>query len=117
MTDYKIPPNIKCKLTKEVLEYFRNTTYVIFELARIKRGIAPTDIFTNTYYEFWCYVEGTIGWNDAFENTCNKFGLFDVLDYYNNLEWYDGDYFDYELCQLMIEYGLIELGEPSVEEV
>jgi hypothetical protein len=44
MTDYKMPPNIKCKLTKS-------------------------------------------------------------------------DKFDYEICQLMIENGVIELGEPSIEMV
>lgn len=117
MTNYKIPQNIKSKLTKEVLEYFRDATFVVFELADIKQGRESTDRSNQTYYEFWCYVEGTIGWCNAFENTCNTFGLIEVLDYYNNLDWYDSDKFDYELCEMMIEYGLIELGKIETNSV
>ena len=99
---YKMPKEIKDKLTKEVLSDFPNKFIDVFNLE-------PNS--TLTYYGDMAYSEGTYGWQKAFDYACEKHGLNDVIEYVDELEWYDYDLFCGEVSDLLLEYGLIEEGE------
>ena len=97
MFKYKIPEEIKTKLTKEFLTDFLHELIKIFNL---KEPIYYDDCLA--------YLECTCGWVDAFQHACIKQKLIDVLMYYDELEWYDSDMFDGEVSSLMIKYGLVQ---------
>lgn len=95
MSDYKMPTEIKSRFTKEMLLDFRNKRNEIF---------GREDHMSNTY---WTWEEGTAGWHMAFEYMCKKYGLEDILDYIDSLEWYDYDKFNSQVSDIMVEYGLV----------
>ena len=97
MFEYKIPPEIKAKLTNEFMSDFLNELINIFDL---KEPIFYSDCLT--------YFESTCGWVDAFECVCAKHKLSDVFTYYDKLAWYDSDIFDDEVACLLVEYDLIK---------
>lgn len=96
MFDYKIPQEIKIRLTKGFATNFLNKLNVVFDL------IQPLSL------EYLIYFESTCGWVDAFKYACQKYDMEDVFMYYNKLEWYDSDLFDDEFAGLLVEYGLIK---------
>lgn len=51
---------------------------------------------------------GTLGWGNAFKDTCNTLHQMELLNYYESLDWEESDYFSYKLGQLMIERGFTE---------
>lgn len=96
MFDYKIPQEIKIRLTKGFAIDFLNKLNVTFDL------IQPVSL------EYLIYFESTRGWVDAFKCACQKYNMEDVFSYYDKLEWYDSDLFDDEFASLIAEYGLIK---------
>ena len=96
MFEYKIPQEIKTKLTKGFAIDFLNKLNVIFDLMQ------PLSL------EYLVYFEGTVGWVDAFKCACQKYNIEDVFAYYDKLEWYDSDLFDDEFGSLLVDYGLIK---------
>ena len=46
-------------------------------------------------------ASGTSGWNAALKMTCHKLNLNWLLNWYDELEWYDSDDFDYKLVKLI----------------
>lgn len=46
-------------------------------------------------------VSGTSGWNAALKMACHKLNLNWLLNWYDKLEWYDSDDFDYKLVELI----------------
>ena len=54
----------------------------------------------------WFEVVGTVGWVNAFEKTCDEFGMRDLKQYYKELDWFDSDVFDGDVAHLSVEYGL-----------
>lgn len=96
MFDYKIPKEIKTKLTKGFAIDFLNKLNAVFDL------IQPVSL------EYLVNFEGTGGWVDAFKCACQKHNIEDVFAYYDCLEWYDSDIFDDEFASLLVDYGLIK---------
>lgn len=96
MFDYRIPQEIKTRLTKGFAIDFLNKLNVIFDL------IQPVSL------GFLVNFEGTCGWVDAFKCACQKHHIEDVFAYYDHLEWYDSDLFDDEFGSLLVDYGLIK---------
>ena len=64
-------------------------------------------MFPNGWYTVYdddieCNVASTQGWKHAFERTCNKFDLEDILKEYNNFSATTSDIFDLRLSELII---------------
>ena len=59
-------------------------------------------------YEDAAYAESTAGWYSAFKYMCENNDLNDVVDYYDNLPWYESDLFDDKLTGLLMKYDLLE---------
>lgn len=109
--EYNMPASIKESFTMEFLIDFKKKVVEIFKENDKRQGRNPNDYDKETYSSWWCYIEGTSGFCDGFRYACNQHSLQNVIDYYNQLPWYDSDLFDYELCYLLVERGFIELGE------
>lgn len=97
MNDYRMPEEIKGRFTKEIMTYFLKEFVNIFSITE-----------EVTYFDHVVYREGTNGWYEALKKMCINYELEDVLSYYDNLEWYDSDYFDSDFSDLLIGYGLIK---------
>ena len=97
MFKYKIPQEIKEKFTKEFMADFLINLAQVFNL---KEPISYSDNIV--------YLESTGGWVVAFRNACLKHNITDVFLYYGGLKWHDGDLFNDELGNLLVEYGLIK---------
>lgn len=97
MFEYKIPKTIKTKFTKDFMEDFLINIIQVFNLSE-----------TMLYSDSIIYLEGTCGWTDAFKTTCNKYNMYDVFIYYDELDWYYSDLFDDELGSLLEEYELVK---------
>lgn len=94
--EYKVPEEILAKIPNEFWEKFAMELIKIF----------GSDIFDKeeeTGDKYLIYLPSTIGWAKAFMKTCRDFGLNDILEYYNKLEWYDSDTFDDEICEILEE--------------
>ena len=107
---YNIPLNIKKKLTKEFLIDFKDKAITTFKQNDIRLGREPGAYEQDTYISWWMYMESTSGYVDSFLETCNKYKLYEIIEYYNELPWYDSDLFDSELGRMLVESGLIEEG-------
>lgn len=51
------------------------------------------------------YLEGTVGWNDAFNRACKKTGMKKLSDWYFDLDWRESDEFDGELGEWLIYFN------------
>lgn len=94
--EYKVPEEILAKIPNEFWEVFAKELIKIF----------GSDIFDKeeeTGDRYLIYHPSTIGWAKAFMKTCKQFGLIDILEYYDKLEWYDSDAFDDEICKVLEE--------------
>lgn len=47
------------------------------------------------------YISGTTGWNAALRMTCKKLGIDWLMNWYDELEWFDSDDFDGELVEMI----------------
>lgn len=65
----------------------------------------------NEELDYYDLDSGTGGWFEAFRMTCDKLGLAWLLEYWDELEWYDSDIFDGIIEERIVE-KVIE-AEPS----
>lgn len=82
------------------------------------------DIFNNTededIEEFMIgppiiYLEGTIGWVNAFKIACRKTKMNQLSDWYYDLDWMKSDEFDGELAETLICFNT--KNPDSIEEM
>ena len=93
-SDYKIPENIKNRIP----DYF----YVAMagELVSVF-GVWILQFHEDLgYYDLDC---GTGGWVEAFRATCRKLDMQWLMEYYTTLDWFDGDLFDGEIEDEIID--------------
>ena len=100
---YKIPKEIKKLIKNELMSVFKNEIDQFYENENYKN--------VTTYNNFYLYVEGTIGWEKSLIKACRKTNLIIVLDYYFSLEQNERDYFDDELCMILIKEKIMALGK------
>ena len=91
--EYSIPEEIKNKIPNKFYYVMGGELCAIF-------GPKIFEKFEEDYYDL---NSSTVGWVEAFKETCRKLDMQWILDYWNTLEWYDGDIFDGE-----IEAGIIK---------
>lgn len=99
---YKMPEVVKAEFKAHILKCFLKELIDVFD---IKHEVTMCNTIA--------HLEGTYGWYEAFKKMCVNYGLEDILAYYDKLEWYDSDLFDGELGDLLVEYGLVEFGNPD----
>lgn len=92
---YTIPVRIKEMMTYDFLKEFRNQLSTMF------------DFSLDTYADIIQGVESTTGWANAFQDACRNTDKEFIWNYWNDLEWYDSDQFDSELCDMLVENHLI----------
>ncbi|KPV44087.1 hypothetical protein [Alicyclobacillus ferrooxydans] len=115
--EYEMPVEIKQCFTKEFMTDFREKAIEVFKQNDIRQGKTPYEYEKSTYYSWWIHMEGTSGFHDAFKEICEKYDLDHVVNYYKQLPWYDADLFDSELGDLLVRYGLVELGTAEEHEI
>lgn len=91
---YKIPENIKSLIDIEFLNLFNKNICEVFGYDSLDDYVANVQ-------------GGTGGWYTALKNTCFELKKLEILGYWEKLEWYDSDYFDGELADMMLENGII----------
>lgn len=91
---YKIPEEILARLPDDFLEKFARELGDVF-------GFDIFDKDEESGDPALIYLPSTIGWVNAFKKTCEQFGLIDILEYYNKLEWYESDQFDDGISSLL----------------
>lgn len=91
-------------ITKEFLIKFKKNIVSNFKACRFH----PCDTHDFDNEETWINLGGTIGWDNAFAQTCREMNLPDLREYYNALTWFDSDTFDGDISDLAIEYGVIK---------
>lgn len=92
---YEMPNDIKNRFTNDILKDFVDKFVEVFNIEHMT-------------YEDAAYAEGTAGWYSAFKYMCENNDLNDVIDYYDNLPWYESDLFDDKLTGLLVKYDLLE---------
>lgn len=105
--NYTIPQHIKDKFTIDFCKEFVRQLDLVFSDNRWN--------YEKTYWSFYSYHESTIGWHNAFDGTCRKFGVPEIIDYFDSLDWYDGDKFDAEFDEILCDLGVIPVGEDIPE--
>lgn len=83
--NYKIPDEIKALLTEDFYTSMWDELANVFNGATV--GVDPYG-FSNVEQ-----FAGTCGWHDAFVKCAPK----EAVDYFDKLDWYDGDLFDGEI--------------------
>lgn len=106
--NYKIPNRIKNLCTSKFLFIFKE------ELMKVFNTITDDSTAWSDYF----HIESTCGFYRALENACNRhpyphMGI-GIWRYARSLDWYNGDLFDDELVNLMVNQGIIKDG--SAEE-
>lgn len=104
---YNIPKEYKEIITNELLLKFKNELHTTFANRLIENP---------TYYNWYSYFTETCGFCEAFYYACRLLQKEDLLNYYEKLSCYDNDLFDDQLMLLMVEKGIIKLGEPEEVE-
>ena len=99
---YKMPQKIKEKIDRKFLKTFRD------ELIRMEGFSLAT-----TEDKGIPIIESTNLWNTAFAKTCINTKNYEVLNYYDLLDWYESDEFDGEITDMMKQEHLIL---PTMEE-
>lgn len=61
------------------------------------------------------YLEGTVGWTDAFKRACRKTEMKKLNDWYRDLDWTVSDEFDGELAEWLIYFNT--KNPNAVEEI
>lgn len=61
------------------------------------------------------YLEGTVGWVNAFKIACRKTKMNQLSDWYYDLDWMESDAFDGELAEQLICFNT--KNPDSVEEM
>jgi hypothetical protein len=102
--EYTMPENIRQLIDKDFCVQLREELYKIFNLS--------LNDFVN---ETVLYYGGTAGWNTAFALACINTNKDELYNYYKTLPYYDSDFFDGDLQDLMVNYKVILKG--SIEEL
>lgn len=92
---YEIPDNIKELFTDGFFTALKEECEKIFGgdlFHKDEFGIAQIDC-----------LAGTGGFYTAFSNACNKSNSKNLLDYWTQLEWYDSDLLEAEICENLSE--------------
>ena len=100
---YKKKKKIKEKIDRKFLKTFRD------ELIRMEGFSLAT-----TEDKGIPIIESTNLWNTAFAKTCINTKNYEVLNYYDLLDWYESDEFDGEITDMMKQEHLIL---PTMEEI
>lgn len=97
--------------TEEALEKIDNKFLKVFSEELLK--VFGEDIFSmpgDDESEYMMgppvfYLEGTVGWTDAFKRACKKTGMTKLSDWYCDLDWIVSDEFDGELGEWLIWFN------------
>ena len=97
--------------TEEALEKIDDNFLKVFSEELVK--VFGDDIFSDAKDEASeymmgppvVYLEGTVGWTDAFKRACRKTEMKKLSDWYRDLDWIVSDYFDGELCEWLIYFN------------
>ena len=95
--EYHIPEDIKAMISDDFLKELRNQLFRIHEYYSLET-FADQGIPINT---------STAGWYAAFGKACLLKNKSELLDYWENLEWYDSDIFDGIVADMLVEKKLI----------
>lgn len=114
--DYEIPEKIKKILTKDFLSTFKKNVIKKFEENDFKQKNTTSKYELMSYLDWWCYIHNTVSFYEAFQKTCKEENLQNVLDYYEELNEYNGDIFDNKLCLLMVEKNVIGYGNEGLDK-
>lgn len=103
MKNYRLPNKKKWLLTDEFLITFKEELDKIFK---------PDD--NATYWNHYSWLDSTSGFYDALKITSEKYNVKKAIyEYACKLPWYDSDFFDSELTEMMYKKGIIEEGKPD----
>ena len=96
--NYKIPKEIEDRIP----------AYFYFGMAGELVAIYGTQILELRHEEegdegYYYLDTSTYGWYEAFRATCRKLDMWWLVEYYDTLDWYDGDLFDAEIEDEIIE--------------
>lgn len=94
--EYKIPKEILAKFSDDFGKVLASELTLVF-------GNDIFDKYEDVDTRQVIFLTSTIGWAKAFMKNCRDFKLIDVLEYYDELEWYDSDTFDDEICKILEE--------------
>ena len=81
-------------------KFYENTGFLdifLFELNNIFKHNIKTD-------DDIIQRESTRGWCQALNKACKKTNNITLFEYYSKLEWYDSDYFDSVLGDVLVRY-------------
>jgi hypothetical protein len=98
----QFPDYIQDKITNEFLATF------LLELDKTFYDAKPIKA---TYWDHYQYLEGTLGYKTALEESCNIHNFNELTIYLKSLDWEDSDYLTGELTKLLYLQGIIEEGE------
>lgn len=94
--EYRIPDDIKDRIPDYFFGAFGGELVGVFgadALIRAEDGLSNVD-----------YSAGTFGWYTAFKAVCLRLQMGWLLEYYDELTWYDSDQFDGEMVEALFEY-------------
>ena len=105
MGNYRLPNKKKWLLTDEFLTTFKEELDIVF---KIKPEENPT------YWNTYMWLDSTSGFYAALKKTSEKYNVKKAIyEYACKLPWYDSDFFDSELTEMMYKRGIIEEGSPD----
>ena len=96
--DYKIPEEIANRIPAYFYYAMAGELLSIYGLQLFE--LRKEDEDDEGYYDL---DSSTYGWNEAFKATCRKLDMWWLVEYYDTLDWYDGDLFDGEIEDEIIE--------------
>lgn len=92
---YSIPKDIKDRIPEEFYGIFKEELEKRFGSPLFGEG---EDGIVTVYY-----IESSIGWYSAFTMATNRANCRWLKEYYDDLDWEQGDLFDSEISEEMIE--------------
>lgn len=92
---------IKYKIPKEYKDLINDKFLEIFYTELGKKFRKEFDLQEIIDKEEEVNIEGTGGWWEALKTTCKKTKNQEMLKYYKSLWWYDSDWFDGELGDML----------------
>lgn len=99
--EYHIPNDIKAHITEEFGREFLNQLSCVYSNYDYESEAEWFD-------DMCMYCEGTGGWYTALEKTAEIMRCRELIEYYNNLEWYDSDQFDGRMHTIIKGYNLFD---------
>ena len=96
MHNYVIPENIKELLNKEFLELFKKNLDLIYPV----NCDGTSGSLDKEHYNM---SAGTGRWYKALLDTSFELNKLQIMGYWDDLEWFDSDYFDDKLTDMIME--------------